>query len=764
MSRKSRSLSFLVAQVICRALIVLVAVGVKAQPISNKPISYHLPHASVAPVIDGVFSADEWREATRVELTNETFPGQNVPAPVKTEAYLMEDGENFLIAFVADDPDPSKIRAFYRDRDRAFQDDFFGVVIDTFNDERRAYEFFMNPLGVQMDLTQDDVSKREDESWNALWDGAARINDSGFVGEMKIPLKQLRLPSGLTTQTWGIDILRFWPRDTRHRISNNTMDYSVSCYLCQHKKMEGFGAVEQGTNLQLIPTLVTNYAETRSKPATDPWTRGDVEAEPSLDVRWGINEDMILNATLNPDFSQVEADQAQLDVNNTFSLFFPERREFFLDGAEYFNTISTGNNNNNNGGNNSLVYTRNINDPNYGVKLTGKSNNHTYALMAADDERTGFLIPGNQGSSVATIANTSSRDLALRYRYDLGRRMTLGTMVTGREATGYSNKVFDADFSWQLASSDRLVGQLMHSSSEYPLSVQKSNGQKPELGDNAWLLMYSHQGQNLSLNITQASYGEDFRADLGFIGRVNFREQTINPGYTWILKPGGWFNRVGIWSQWDKSWDQGDKELAENVLGGIYFQGKYQSYGELDVYSQQRFYNGKYFDLKNYALFSNFQPFAGAQLRFNLRKGDAIDFANTQAAENFQISPGMNFQIGRHLQVGWQYTHQVLAVGGQRLFSTDLNDLRLTWQFDNKSFIRAVVIHSDTERNPSLYRGRVDRRSRSLSTQLLYSYRYNAQTRYFVGYSDNAMEDASVQGLAATYRTVFAKFSYAWQY
>ncbi len=745
-------------------LVLILGFSCQLASAQNRLITYHIPHTSQKPVIDGVFNADEWRDALRVDLVNETFPGQNVSPPVPTEAYMMEDGENFLIVFVAHDPDPSKIRAFYRDRDRSFQDDFVGVVLDTFNDERRAFEFFVNPLGVQMDLIQDDVSKREDQSWNALWDSAGQINDDGFVAEMRIPLKQLRLPSGLQQQTWGIDILRFYPRDSRHRISNNLMDYSVSCYLCQFKKMEGFGEVKQTTNLQLIPTLTTNWSENRTSPATDPWRRGDPKVEPSLDLRWGINKDMILNATLNPDFSQVEADQAQLNVNNTFSLFFPERREFFLDGAEYFNTLSSGNNNLASTSGNTLVYTRNINSPKLGLKLTGKSSDQTYALMVADDDATGFLIPGNQGSSVATLANTRSRDLALRYRYDMNRDVTVGTLVTARQADGYSNNMVSGDFNWQVSASDRILTQVMHSQSEYPLAIQTAYGQKPDLGGSAWSVEYNHQGRNWNWTLSNTDFGRDFRADLGFIGKVDYHEQLFNPGYTWLVDPGGLFNRVGVWTLISRTEDQDNNKLQDNKWLGFWFNGKYQSYAEYDLNQQQTFYNGRFFDLNSSAIFANFQPFGGVTVGLNIRKGDAIDYANTRLADNLTLGPNFSVQLGRHMQVQLNYNHQTLDASGGRLYTTDLGDLRLTYQFDNKSFVRAVFIYSDTVRNPALYLTPIDRRSRSLNTQLLYSYRFSAQTRFFVGYSDNSMQDGTVTGLEATYRTVFAKFSYAWQY
>lgn len=735
--------------------LLLAGASLMQQSLAQQPvrIDYDIPSTSTTPAIDGVFATQEWAAALKVELTNETHPSQNIPALVNTAVYVMEDGENFLVAFVAEDPEPDKIRAFYRDRDRAYQDDFVGVVLDTFNDERRAFEFFVNPLGVQMDLTQDDVARREDDSWNALWDSAGMITATGFVVEMRIPLKQMRFASGLEQQTWGIDLLRFYPRDVRHRLSNNTSDYSLSCYLCQLKKAQGFSNLEQGTNLQVIPTITSRWSENRPKPATDSWVRGDPEFEAGADLRWGINEDMILNATINPDFSQVEADNAQLDVNNTFSLFFAERREFFLDGAEYFNT------------NANLVYTRNINAPDYGMKLTGKSGNHTYGVMAANDARTGFVIPGNLGSKVATIPDTDSSNLALRYRYDQGRNLTIGTLVTARAAEDYSNTLASTDLNWRIGNSGRFTAQAMHSDSEYPLSIQTGYDQAESLQDSAWSVGYNHQGQNFNLNINTTDYGKDFRADLGFINKVDYTERVINPGYTWRPQPGtSKLTAIGIWSRWDKSWDQAGLELEEESQAGVWINGPLQSYAETWVSDRQRYFNGQYFNENSRGIFAQFQPWGGAQFRLNINTGSTIDFANTQAANVLTYGPGFTLQLGRHLQMQLNYNHQELDVSGGQLFTTDLIDLRLTYQFDNRSFVRAIFVHSDTERNPALYRNRVDARSRSLNTQFLYSYRFNAQTRFFIGYSDSAMQDATLTDLEATNRTVFAKFSYAWQY
>ncbi|MEM7283492.1 MAG: carbohydrate binding family 9 domain-containing protein, partial [Pseudomonadota bacterium] len=191
---------------------------------SHAQVLGDIPNTDQSIRIDGKLDEPAWKSGLRIVLDVETRPGENIDPPVETEAWLIEDGRRLLVAFKAYDPDPDKIRAYLRDRDSAFSDDFVGVVLDTFNDERRAFEFFVNPLGAQMDLIQDDVNDNEDESWDAIWESAGEITDFGYVVEVAIPFTQLRFPKTEDKQTWGIDVLRFYPRVDRHRISNNKLD------------------------------------------------------------------------------------------------------------------------------------------------------------------------------------------------------------------------------------------------------------------------------------------------------------------------------------------------------------------------------------------------------------------------------------------------------------------------------------------------------------------------------------------------------------
>ena len=255
---------------------------------------------------------------------------------MQTTAYLVEDGARLLIAFDARDPDPGSIRAYLRDRDTAYYDDFVGIVIDSFGDQRYGYEFFVNALGVQMDLSQDDVNGNENDNWDAIWDSAGRIDADGFAVEMAIPLSQLRFARTDGERVWGIDLLRFRPRTARTRISNNPLDRGSNCYLCQFERIRGLAGVEPSRNLEIVPSLTTGRTDRQPDPLVDSLEAGDSETEVGLNVRWAMTQDLTANLALNPDFSQVEADVPQLDINSQFALPYPESRPFFLEGADYF--------------------------------------------------------------------------------------------------------------------------------------------------------------------------------------------------------------------------------------------------------------------------------------------------------------------------------------------------------------------------------------------------------------------------------------------
>lgn len=715
----------------------------------EKPISYSIPYIQSIPVIDGEISEGEWAKAERVYLGNETRPSQNIPALVDTEVFIMEDGINFYLAFIASDPEPDNIRAFFSDRDACWDDDLVGVVIDTFNDERRAFQFFANPLGVQMDSICDDVAGGDDSSWNAIWDSVGKISDNGYVVEMKIPLSQLRFPSGLEIQTWGIDLLRYYPRDKRHELSNNTKDYNLSCYLCQLTKAQGFTQLEQDVNLRIVPAVTASYSENRPSPQTDEW-QSDFDINAGVDVRWGINQNFYLNATINPDFSQVEADVAKLDVNNTFSLFYPERREFFLEGADYFNTHAN------------LVHTRNISSPDYGIKLTGKHDVHTYGLFFANDETTNFVIPGNQGSFVASLENTKSMNTAYRYRLDINKNINLGMIFTDRRADDYSNTVIGIDGNIRIGNSDNIEMQLMKSDSKYPLQIQTDYGQKAKINDYAYKFNYDHRDNNWTWRVRYSEYGNDFRADMGFINRVDYKKLDVSGGHNWRFGPGSIFSRIYFGGDYEKSYDEAGNKLEEEAGIKINAEGPMQSFMFMGFNKGEKLYNSIFFDEYSIFFFGHIRPMAGLDIGFDINTGDRIDYYNTRLGKVFSFGPRVEMRIGKHFAIDLRHNFQKMEIDGKKLYTTNLTDLRFTYQFTIRSFLRVTAQYSDTKRDQSLYAFDIDSRSKDMTSQVLYSYKINPQTKFFLGYSDTGFQNDAMNGINKTNRTLFTKCSYAW--
>ena len=710
---------------------------------------FNIPRITNPPTIDGVVEANEWKEATRIPVNIEVEPGDNLEAQVFAEALLMENGEALYIAYIAEDPEPNQIRGFYQDRDTGWNGDWIGITLDTFNDERRAFGFYVNPLGVQMDSIHDDVNQREDESWNGIWDSVGQITENGYTVEVSIPLKQLRFAETDSIQTWGVEILRQYPRDRVTMISSQEMDRDVSCYLCQISKMQGFDDLEPTRNLEIIPTVTALSIENRD-PIIDDWEREDFDPEGSLDVRWGITQDIYLNATINPDFSQVEADSTRLDVNNTFSLFFPERRTFFLDGADYFDTYEN------------LVHTRNIASPEYGLKLTGKTGDHTYGVVAANDETTSFIIPKSLSSRIASIKDMKSKVAIGRYRMDLFENSTIGALVTDRRGSGYNNTVVSIDASLRPTDSDTISIQSMYSSSDYPLMIQDQYSQESSISDHSHVIEYQHNDRRWDWRLGYYDWGDDFRADLGFINRVDFKHIVATVGHTWRWDGDGFFSRIRFAADYDRTEDQSGLRLEEETEFFLNMDGPKQSYLNGLFGGSETYWYGKYFDEQFNMINVGFSPTPNLTISSLIRYEDVVDFANTRLGYSKRWGPRIRYRFGRHflLDVGHQF--QDFESDREHLFSANLTDVRATYQFDTRSFLRLTIQYADRERNQDNYLYPIEGRSRDLGAQLLYSYKVNAATRFFFGYSDSGFQNDDYNSIEYTNRTFFAKFSYAW--
>jgi len=714
-------------------------------------IAGDLPRTSAEISIDGIMDEAAWADAIPVSLNIETRPGENTPAKIETVAYLIEDGKSLYVAFDAKDPEPAKIRAFLRDRDSAYNDDWVGITIDTYGDERRAFEFLANALGVQMDLTNDDINKNEDDSWDAIWDSAGTIGANGFIVEMEIPLSQLRFPRIAGKQTWGIDLIRNYPREHRYRIASNALDRNIDCYLCQVEKVQGLDGVEPGRDLEIVPTLTARKADSTDDPGVEPLQSGDADADVGLSVRWGITPDLTANLAINPDFSQVEADAAQLEVNNQFALFFPEKRPFFLEGADYFRTPLR------------AVFTRTVADPSVGTKLTGKKGKNTFGVFVAQDEVTNFIFPGAFGSDSESLSRENTAFVG-RYSRSFGEGSTFGGLVTARSGDDYHNTVGGFDLRWKINDRHSVRAQHLISDTEYPLTIATDFDQPIDSFDgDATFAGYDYRSRNWFAYVRHQARSDGFRADSGFVPQVDFSQQIVGLGRVWHGDEDNWYSRLQLNGDWDIKHDDNGRLLEKEIEVEFNIRGPMQSFFEIDAEIRDVLSEDVLFEESKISLFGEFQPRGGLLLGVSTSIGDQVDFDNTQLGEEIRIDPFLRWNIGRHLLLRYNGVFVKLdQKDGASIFNAAVHDVRLTWQFSVRSFLRLTTQFQDIERNLDSYVDVVDRRSRDVGRQLLYSYKINPQTVFFLGYSDALLDEDNLSGLTATDRTWFMKVGYAW--
>ncbi len=731
----------------------IAAMGLAAQEKRPLPPS---PRYEIAPAtgkikVDGVLDEEAWKNCQAIKLPTEWAPGENTPAPVDTDCLVTYDRHNIYLAFRCYDPEPSKIRAHLMDRDAIdtfVMDDHISFMLDTFNDERRAFQFRVNPLGVQADANFSEQEGYEDFSWDAIWSSAARITASGYDVEIAIPFHQLRFKKSTGKQVWGFSAGRSWPRTDRHRMESHPRDRNRNCLLCLFNKISGLEDISPGNNLEFDPTLTVQRSDSRPDFPEGDMEAGKVEAEPGLTAKWGVTPNLILNAAVNPDFSQIEADVAQLDVNTRYALYFAEKRPFFLEGADIFLTPFE------------AVFTRTVADPLWGAKMTGKVGKGALGFFMARDRINNLIIPSNQGSEVVSLDEDVFGGV-FRYRRDIGNSSTLGVLYTGRSGGDYYNHVGGIDGFFRLGKKDQIKFQYLHSQTRYGEEVASAFGQDDNsFPGNAFYAEYVHQTRSWFIYGAYNDKGKDFRADSGFVNRVDTRMLDSQVQYTFWGKPGGWFNSIYFWVRAYRTTDH-DGLLTDSrvALGGGY-EGPLQSYATIIARANREYYAGTLYNVDDLYAEIYFKPFKGFSFGVYANPANAVDYSNERPARRLLFGPYLEAGLGRHINLNLNHSMERLSSDGQRTYTANLLQAKLIYNFSVRAFTRAILQYRDVDRDPARYSSTVGSQSRSLFTQLLFSYKLNAKTVVFLGYSGQLLGDQDID-LTRSDRTFFLKLGYA---
>ena len=719
--------------------------------------SIRISRAPGSIVVDGDLSDEGWRNATRVEKWYEINPGDNVTPPVRSVGYLTYDNRFFYVGFEFDDPNPSAIRAPLGDRDslNGQSDDFGGIFLDTLGTGHTATEFFVNAHNVQYDAVTDDGSG-ENPSPDFFWDSATHITDHGWTLEIRIPFSSLRYKN-IDPQTWGIILFRNYPRQYRYQITSTRFPRDGNCSVCRENRLIGLEHLPSGGHLVTAPYVsASEGAHAPDDALGTPLVNGALKGRAGLDLKFTPNADNAIDLALKPDFSQVESDTAQISANERFALFFPEKRPFFLEGVDLFQTPVQ------------AVYTRTITSPSWGGRLTGKQAGIRYTAVVAEDAGGGrAILPSANGSSLASI-DFASTVLLARAKRDLGLS-SVGALVTDREAhdgNGH-NRVAGPDFQWRPSGRDVVQGQLLFSESRTPNLpgvADEWNGQR--LSGHALMTTWSHSTTHLDWFTLYKDLGNGFRADAGFVPQVGVRELFGFAG--WTVRPKNFLSRQRTYVDMDYIADRSGAVVEKFVAPAVFMETRWNGFMQLRFFDDWARARDAVIERKQFTYFVAFSPSrAVKRIGVDGALGQEIDFANGRPGRGATVNVSATLQPTNALELTLIENTRLLNVDdaaavSRHLFTQRVSRVKGVYMFTPRMFVRVIGQYVSTARDPSLFLDAVDARSGDFSGSALFAYKINWQSVMFVGYGDDR-QLSNQNRLEKLDRQFFVKISYAFQ-
>ena len=669
------------------------------------------PRIGSPPVIDGRLDEAVWRDAAHVTDLYQRRPHDGLPATEATDIFLAYDSDNLYLGFHAHYSDPGLLRANRRDRDETFEDDLFLVYFDPFLDQQRAYVFTVNGYGVQGDAVLNtrgwgrgrEGVPRGDGSWDVLFDTAAEIVDDGFTAEMAIPFKSLRYPRrepGAPHQ-WGLQIARLIVGKDEVALWS-PVSRDVAGFMPQMGVLEGMTDLSRSRNLEILPTFTAIRFGALDR-ATGTFSDKDVQPEGGVNFKYGVTSNLTADVTLNPDFSQVESDLPQIEVNQRFALFYPELRPFFLEGAEIFDVE----------GPITPVHTRRIVDPLLGAKLTGKVGRTTVGVMYADDE-----APGDSDDPDDPLSGMAAQTFVGRVRYDLYSESHVGAIFTDRELHGGHSRLAGFDSNFRL-NDTHSVGFRAMRTAHRDLDGREREGHL----QNAVLRM---QGRHLRYDVSYYELSPEFRTDVGFVRRTDQRVVRISGQY--VRHPEVWLQRWGPEWTYERNHDFAGVLQDEQAGGGLNFAFARNSFIATNYDRVLERYRGIDFYKKRFRVFARTDASRRIGLSLEYRRGDQIFFD--------PASPYLGYERGLSAFINLRPISRLKSEinidtnrftdprnGGADVFEVRIVRALTTWQFSNRLLARNISEYNTFDKTFDL--------------NVLFTYRVNAGTVFYAGYDDH---------------------------
>ncbi len=705
------------------------------------------------------------RSMTKVDSFVQREPDVGEPSSQRTEVYIGYDQIELHVIFLAFDSEPGQIRANLSSRENIDGDDHVEISFDTFNDQRAAFSFRTTPLGIQWDARWTEGSSRRagfDTTLEMVWDSEGQLTDQGYMARMSIPLRSLRFPDS-AEQDWRVQFGRNIPRFSEQ---SYWPDYSVAVEgrLNQTATLTGISDVSPGNNAQIIPFIFAREVDALNPDATaGPRFDQNSEQDVGIDAKFVFNDSMVLDITLNPDFSQVESDQPQVTLNERFEVQFPERRPFFVENADFFATDS------------SLVFTRRIIDPEGGARFTGRAGNYGFGSILINDE-----APGLNRADDDPLRGEKANIAILRGFMDISDQDRVGILLTSRDLADGYNRVASLDGRFKLTDNWTTQVQLVGTESEPANSGAETTGYQRNIQINRAGRLFTNHTHFIETTT-------DFRTELGFQSRffrpdssglhqrVNFNfypeNSSINRWNANLL--GVYINDIGgdkIYAQWGPgfginfdtnifsiNYTDYSETLRAKDFPGIITNRVYQ-YDDL----QLEYTNTS---LNTLSFSANFR--SGTTLNLVPPRGTLPGIADTA-----RFSIDMLWRPIDRLRISNTYFHTELETerGGIDIFSNDIFRSNWNYQFTKEWSLRFIAQYDETKAGPA---SRLTD-DENLNFDLLLRYVINPWSAFYIGYNSNQsnfdiveMEGERELVVANDLKNdgdqIFMKFSYLFQ-
>ena len=700
--------------------------------------------------IDGDFDDAGWQGAAKAINFAERAPGDRTKPPVETEVLVTYDDENFYMGFFCAD-DPNTIRYSLRDRDEIFDGDFVGIMLDTYGDASWSYEIYVNPLGCQGDLRMLSTGE-EDESFDIVFFSRGKVTEKGYQVEVAIPFSSLRFPNRVV-QEWKANFWRNRPRSSREQSTWAAINRNEPCFMCQFGTLKGLENVKPGRSFEFLPSLISYQTTHLSDPENPNSNLYDdkIKAEGALNFRYLLSSDFTADFTYNPDFSQIESDAAQIDVNSPYALYCPEKRPFFQEGSDLFQTYIN------------AVYTRSINDPLMAMKLTGRLNRTAIGYIGAHDRKTPQVLPFEESSQQLEVGKSYSN--VLRVKQTFMEDSYFGALMTDRRFdNGGAGTVVGGDGSVRFSKNYRLNMGAFASRTVEPTDTALSQGVYPTTfergrhtsafdGESYWghalFAAVDHDAKVWNFNLNYTGLSPTFRVDNGYLDRND--RQTVDFWNRLDFRPNTRVvDEFSIYLESARVWNYSGQRKDEWLVPELSVLFKRQTQVTFNYLWSRETYQKVYFPgIRRFllAVESNFSN--PISVSFNLSQGRfvarRVDPPVLGRGTNYSVSATL--RLWQRLIVVPQLDYSKLAYpDGSKIYSGFVSRTRINYQFNREWFLRLVVQYDDFDRN--------------LSIEPLLSYKLNPFTIFYLGSSHGLQEPGGDGDWTSTGHQYFLKLQY----